>query len=236
MDSYSFKVGEKTIEFSLSRKERKHIRINVLPDFSVEVIAPIEKQIDDILFRVRKRATWILKQQRYFQQFHPFEPVKEYVSGETHKYLGRQYRLKVSDSNKNQVKLKGKYITVLSKDKSDSELTKNLLNEWYRTLAKRRFTKIIDNYTEKLRKYDINKPKLTIRQMKTRWGSCSKNNEHIILNLELVKAPIHCIEYVIMHELCHLKYPEHTKEYYQFLTMMMPDWKQRKLRLEKGGI
>ena len=72
--------------------------------------------------------------------------------------------------------------------------------------------------------------------MKSRWGSCKASNQHINLNLELIMTPIQCIEYVIMHELCHLKFSKHTKEFYQFLSIMMPDWKQRKNRLEKGGV
>lgn len=236
MESYSFSIGNKTIDYILTRKDRKHIRINVLPDKSVEVIAPTNAQLDDIFYRLRKKASWILKQQRYFDQFHPFEPDKEYVSGETHKYLGRQYRLKLSVANANSVKLKGKYLIVNTQDKKDSELTKKLLNQWYREHALDKFSAYIDKYLDKLSKYNIVKPKLTIRKMKSRWGSCNAKNNHVLLNLELIKAPTHCIEYVIMHELCHLKYPKHTKEFYNFLTMIMPDWEERKLRLEKAGL
>jgi len=236
MERYSLTIGQKTIDYTLQRRERKHIRINVLPDLSVQVIAPLETQIDDIFYRVRKRATWILKQQRYFEQFHPFEPDKDYTPGETHKYLGRQYRLKVVEAENNDVKLKGRYIFVFSNQKKDTQQTEKLLYEWYRKHAKKKYELIIDKFIPKLSKYGISKPKLTIRRMKSRWGSCKADNKHIMLNLELVKTPVHCIEYVIMHELCHLKHQKHTKEYYQFLTMMMPDWEKRKLRLEKAGL
>jgi len=236
MEQYSLSIGTKNIHYTLQRKERKHLRINVLPDLSVEVVAPLDIQLDDIFYRVRKKATWILKQQRYFEQFHPFEPMKEFVSGETHKYLGRQYRLKVVQSSINVVKLKGKYLNVGTTNKSDSVLIEKLLYQWYRDHARVKYMAILSKYLEKLNKYDIDEPKLTIRKMKSRWGSCNTKNHHILLNLELIKTPTHCIEYVIMHELCHMKYPKHTKEYYNFLSMVMPDWKERKLRLEKAGL
>ncbi len=235
MQKHSVKIDDKTIDYTLKRKERKRLRINVLPDLSVEVIAPTSIPLEDVFYKVRKRAFWILKQRRYFEQFHPIEPEKEYVSGETHKYLGRQYRLKAVESTKNNVKLKGKYFYVYVKDKSDSGKVEELLYRWYRKKAKKKFAEIIEEYLPKLKKYGISEPTLTVRKMKSRWGSCNSKSKRIILNLELIKTPSHCVEYVIMHELCHLKYPNHTKAFYNFLSMVMPDWKERKQRLEKAG-
>jgi predicted metal-dependent hydrolase len=182
---------------------------------------------------VKKRANWILKQIRFFERFHPVEPQKEYVSGETIKYLGRQYRIKVLISESNSVKLKGKYLQVYT---IDQKKTKELIYRWYKDKAEIKFQSIADMNLKKLNKYGIYKPRIRIRKMRTRWGSCNTENESILLNIELIKAPIHCVEYVIMHELCHLKYPNHTKEFYNFLSLVMPDWRARKQRLEKGGL
>ena len=236
MELHSLNIGKKKIDYVLKRKSRKRIKINVHPDMSVEVIAPFDKEKEEIFYRVKKRAMWILKQQRYFEQFHPIEPTKEYVSGETHKYIGRQYRLKVTESDKNEVKLKGRYFYVHSKNKENNKLTEKLLYDWYRQHAKARFNDIMKDFLIRLNKYGIDEPNLSVRKMTSRWGSCNAAKQHILLNLELIKTPIHCIEYIIMHELCHLKHPNHNKEFYNFLTMMMPDWKMRKERLEKAGV
>lgn len=228
--------GQKTIEFDIEFKERKAIKINVLPEMKVFVSAPASLSIEQINNKVKRRSSWILKNLEYFNSFLPQETPREYVSGETHRYLGRQYRLKIISSEKNDVKLKGKYIYIFTKNKDSFKLKKNLLDRWYKKHAQKRFTLLIDKSYEKLRKYNISKPDFKIRFMKSRWGSCSPRNNSILLNTYLIKAPSHCIEYVIMHELCHLKYPLHNNQFYNFLTLVMPDWKIRKQRLEKTFI
>ena len=228
--------GEKTIEFDIEFKDRKAIKISVLPEMKVLVSAPSSLSIEQINSKVKRKSSWILKNLDYFNSFLPKEAPREYVSGETHCYLGRQYRLKIIDSNQNDVKLKGKFIFISTKNKDSFETKKKLLNEWYKQHAQKRFLLLIDKSYEKLRKYNILKPNFKLRFMKSRWGSCSPKKNSILLNTYLIKAPSHCIEYVIMHELCHLKYPHHNNQFYNFLSLLMPDWKLRKKQLEKTFI
>lgn len=226
--------GRETIQFDLHYRDKKHMTINVLPDMNVEVVAPKDWGIQSINERVRKRAKWILKQKQYFQEFLPKQPPREYVSGETHMYRGRQYRLRLKKADYDEVRLKGGFFEVKTIKKESKEYNKALLYDWYKVSARKAFFSMLAEWLDKLRKYNIANPVLEIRVMKKRWGSCIASKGKVILNLELIKAPTHCIEYILVHELCHLKYPSHDKKFYDFMSKVMPDWKGRKERLEKA--
>ena len=233
MKLYTVNYGRNKISFALRRGNRKTLTISVLPDLSVVVLAPQKVAIKAILERVKRRAKWIIDKIEYFKAFQPHGLPKRYISGETHRYLGRQYRLKVISNKHNFVKLSGQYLYIYTARKGDSDYNRKLLYKWYRERAIIKFNIIYRALLKKLRKYGINGPVLKVKTMKSRWGSCNSHKQTIILNTELIKAPSHCIEYVIMHELCHIKYPNHNRQFYDFLALVMPDWIERKKRLEK---
>ena len=164
----------------------------------------------------------------FFLGFYPKMPERKYVSGETHLYLGRQYQLKVTIGNKPEVKYKGRYIEVVTKDKAK---TSGLLNQWYRERAKAKFIEIAEPIIERFRKYNVEPKQIYIQEMPTRWGSCTEKGK-VILNPELIKAPKPCIEYVITHELCHLVHHNHTQRFIDLQTREMPDWEKWKSKLE----
>lgn len=232
MNRHRIKYGNTIIKYSLKRRTRKTLQINVLPDLSVEAVAPDKIEIEKIRERLKKRAPWIIRQINYFSEFPPPVPPRKYESGETHRYLGRQYRLKIVDSSNEQVKLEGRYIKIYTVRKDDLNHKKNLLDKWYKRHAQIKFEKMSEDILSELRKYGIKKPVMTVRNMKKRWGSCIPDKSKIILNDILIKVPAYCIEYVICHELCHLKYRAHNKKYYDFLSAVMPDWMKRKHLLE----
>jgi predicted metal-dependent hydrolase len=229
---HSIVYGKKIVHFRLRHSARKTLAISVHPDLSVTVTAPKEAALDQIKGKVRKRADWILRQQDYFSQFLPPQPQRQYMSGETHYYLGKQYRLKIEESQDEAVKLKHGRINVTVRDKSNSQLVAALLNEWLLMRARDRFQISLQKCNERLRKYRIENPQLRIRKMSKRWGSCTRQGV-IYLNPELIKAPSHCIDYVVTHELCHVRHPHHGKEFYSLLSRVMPDWEGRKRQLEK---
>ena len=228
---HSFEYGYRTISFDLTFSPRKRLAINVHPDMRVSVKAPDDQATDAVLKRVKRRADWILRQIDYFDQFSPLPPERRYVSGETHLYLGRQYRLKVVEGNPELVKLKGRYFWVHTNDKNDSGRVKKLMLNWYRNHAKVILRKRLDSCYSTARRVGIPYPDIHFRRMKKRWGSCSSSGK-VLLNTELAKAPVHCIDYVIMHELCHLKLPQHGAEFYKLISKLVPDWEKRKERLE----
>ena len=179
--------------------------------------------------RKAEKAPWILKQQIFFLSFHPKTPTRKFVGGETHLYLGRQYRLKILESKIESVKIKGQFIEVETKQKAK---VMQLVNEWYLKNAKIKFHSIAQPLIEKFRKHKVEPSSIVLREMPTRWGSCTPKGK-IILNPELIKAPKGCIEYVIIHELCHLIYHDHTQKFIDLQTKEMQDWEKWKSKLEK---
>ncbi len=229
IEKHHITFGSKRIEFDLHYNGRKTLGITVTPDLSVIVKAPANSKIDKIKEKIRKKAPWIIRQQSFFLTFHPKTPARKYISGETHLFLGRQYRLKIISAKRNAVSYKGGQIEVLTKNKSKA---KELMKQWYRHKAKEKFAEIAEPHIQRFKKYKVEPKGLFIQEMKTRWGSCTAKGK-IILNPELIKAPTKCIEYVIIHELCHLIYHDHTQKFISLQTKEMPDWEKWKDKLEK---
>lgn len=223
--------GTKDIFFEVQRSNRKTLAIEVHPDSSVHIIAPQESSISAIEKKVEKRANWIVKQQQYFEQFLPRTPEREYVSGETHYYLGKSYLLKISVGDINEVKLKAGKLQVICKESYSPENVKKQLAHWYYRHAEKKFNKLAKEAFAKFKEYDFKEPKLEIRRMAKRWGSCNTIDK-ITINPELIKAPSKCIEYVLVHEMCHFVVKNHNRAFYGTLTSVMPNWKKWKDRLE----
>ncbi|MEZ4684997.1 MAG: SprT family zinc-dependent metalloprotease [Bacteroidia bacterium] len=226
----AYRNGE--LIFELHRSNRKTLGIQVLPQGSVKVIAPLDAEIDLIYSRVKKRLPWITKQKDFFSSFEPRRQPRKYVSGETHLYLGRRYRLKIHhDFPDPYVKLRGQFIHVGSPKDSPSQQVQTLMEEWYKKKAKYHFQRKLDEVIPRFSSFALPSFNLKLRKMKTRWGSCTPNG-NIYLNPELILAPKACIEYVIIHELCHLLHPSHNKDFYVLQDRIMPDWSKWKVVLE----
>ncbi len=225
----AIQFGSKTIDFRLEYSDRKSLGITVTPEMEVLVKAPTDITIEKVKEKIRKKAPWIIKQKSFFLSFHPKTPKRKYISGETHLYLGRQYRLQVEIGKLESVKLKGKFIVVTSTDKSKA---KDLLYDWYLEHARTKLHTIAKALIEKFKKYKVEPNSIVLRDMPTRWGSCTPSGK-IILNPELIKAPKGCIEYVIIHELCHLIHHDHSQKFIHLQTNEMKDWEKWKMKLEK---
>lgn len=210
------------------KKDVKQINIKVKPNCEVVLTAPQDTTDEHIDFVLQKRADWIAKKVDFFNKYQ-HAANKEYVSGENFVYLGRNYRLKVIESQNEGVKLQRGYLQVFVKDKSNLAKKQRLVKEWYLIKAEEHFQKAIDKYQPIVKEGIAN---IRIREMKTRWGSCNPAKGYINLNSELIKKPTVCIEYVVFHELAHLVYMDHNKKFYNYLTLFMPDWKKRKKKLE----
>ncbi|MBN1583443.1 MAG: M48 family metallopeptidase [Anaerolineae bacterium] len=230
--THSIQYGTATIHYHLDYATRKTLAISVHPDLRVTVTAPHDSVMDEIEARVRKRAPWILRQQRDFERYLPHLPPRQYVSGETHRYLGRQYRLKVIEGGDDQVKLKRGRFFIHVHDRGDTGRVQALLDGWYRRQARRVFKERLDACYPRAERLGAPYPEIAIRVLKTRWGSCSSPGR-IALNLKLIQVPKLFIDYVVMHELCHLVEPNHSPAFYALLDRAMPDWRERKNKLDE---
>nr|WP_315167476.1 SprT family zinc-dependent metalloprotease [uncultured Flavobacterium sp.] len=228
---HHIQYGTKQITFSIANRKRKSIAVEVHPNTSVQIKAPLDCHIEDIKRVVIKRSKWIITQQKFFEQFLPETPKREYVAGETHCYLGRKYILKIIISDENKVKLQGVFLVVYSQKNEEAQI-KHLLTEWYYKRATKVFEKVYEEAFQKFVQYNIQKPEIQIKRMKKRWGSYTSSG-NILINPELIKAATVCIEYVIIHELCHLIERNHSKKFYNLLEKINPDWQRWKLKLEK---
>ncbi|TVR77871.1 MAG: M48 family peptidase [Rhodospirillales bacterium] len=229
----SVRYGEHLIEFVVVRRERSTLEIAVEPDATVVVAAPTNAAPEAIAARVRKRGAWVRRQQRYFAQFIPRTPDRRYLSGETHLYLGRQYRLKVVHDVRHQVRLIRGFIVVRSRRPNRPDVTRDLVEEWYRDRAQAKFAERLEINVGRFPDPDTFRPKgLIVRQLRQRWGSMSPSSR-LVLNRRLIQAPVDAIDYVITHELCHIAEPHHGPKFLALLDQVMPDWPKRKERLER---
>jgi len=228
---HAIQYGLRRIEYDLTYGDRQDLAISVHPNLRVSVKAPIGKAPAEVKKRVLRRARWIVQQLVDFERFQPLPTERQYVSGETHLYLGRQYRLRVIEGHEDEVKLVGGYIEVRTGQKASRERVRRMVIGWFTQHAKVALERRLDQCVLTANRANLPRPPIRYRPMKRRWGSCTKNNR-ITLNLELAKAPVHCIDYVIMHELCHLRYKNHSRGFWRLLSRLMPDWEKRKMRLE----
>ncbi len=222
--------GQRKILYSLTQKARKTVRIQVLPDSTVQVTAPLGLSTEDVAKTVRHKAPWIVKQLRFFEQFHPLTPPRLYRSGETHRYLGRQYRLKLHQGETS-IRLVAGFFEITLPDLTP-EAIEQALTDWYRQRAEVYFRRMITNALTHFGSYALPVPELKLRKMPTRWGSCTTSGT-IYLHPDLIKAVGSCIEYVIVHELCHLVHRHHNRDFYGLLDRVLPDWPRRKQTLER---
>lgn len=234
MPSQSIQYGDTRIAFEVqvSGSAMRRVRIHVLPDGAVRVDAPAAASAAEIKAAVRQRARWIWLQLKAQQDRRRHVLPREYVSGESHFYLGRRHVLKVFEAAAlpAQAKLQRGRLEVTVPQR-DPALVRKALDAWYRKHAREVFQRRIATCSEGLRWLRL-PPDLRLLTMRTQWGSCSPKGE-VVLNPLLVKAPTPCIDYVITHELCHLKELNHSPRFYRMLGMVMPDWEDRKQRLDE---
>lgn len=223
--------GREKIEFSFCHTERKTLEIAVHPNQSVIVKAPLGTTPAEVQKRISGHARWIIKQRNFFRQFEPHTPARCYVGGETHLYLGKRYRLKITAGQQDEVKLMKGYFEIQVKGHISSEKIKCLLDEWYAKKAASKFRERLDYCWPYFKKLIPPQPRMQIRQLKKRWGSLSGKGT-LTLNMDLIRAQKDCIDYVIVHELCHLQCKDHNQKFYKLLKKIIPDWEKRKHKLE----
>ncbi|TWL05635.1 M48 family metallopeptidase [Bacillus licheniformis] len=237
MEKHQIEYANRVIDFVLKRKNVKNVNLNVKPDMTIEVTANDRVPIDFISDFVKSKGSWILKNVGQFKEVQPIkQSVREYVSGETFRYLGKQYRLRVQETTEEEtVKYFRGFIYLYVKDTDNLNRKAKLMDEWYRKKAHLTFNESLEKMYPLVQKYGVEKPNVDVRLMKARWGSALTDKKMILLNAELIKAPKYCIDYVVLHlhELIHFKYNDPSEKFYQMLYSLMPDWEKRKAILDE---
>jgi predicted metal-dependent hydrolase len=226
--------GEERIGFSIRFMVRasQRVAIHVEPDGTVTVDAPADTPVADVVAAVRSRVRWIWLRLRAVRERGRHVLPRQYVSGESHFYLGKRYVLKVivGSAQRESVKLLGGRLEVRL-SRRDPARVRALLDAWYRERAADVFARRIANCAART-PWLKTTPGFRKLTMRTQWGSCSPKGD-LLLNPLLVKAPGPCIDYVIFHELCHLKEHNHSARFYRLLGGLLPDWQRWKTELDE---
>lgn len=226
---------QRVLEYQLTRKQVKNTNLRVKPDGQVFVSASQNVPVEFIDNFVKEKQEYIIRALDKYEEnrkYVSFAP-RQYVSGESFDILGKSLRLKVIQGNQESVTTDGVFIFLTVRNKENQKRKENLMNNWLKEMQTGTFNQISREIHQIFKKYDVEYPIIKVRYMTSRWGSCQSKRGVITLNSKLIEAPRNCIEYVVLHEFTHFIHPNHSKKFYDFVAMLMPDWKERKRELEK---
>lgn len=227
-------LNGRQISYELVRKNVKNINLRIRSDGSVYVSANNNIPLCTITGFLQKKTDFILAALNKYEELRKYaDGIRSYCSGESFRFLGKELRLIVSHG-KNCIESDGVYLYLTVADTTDNDTKRKLIDRWYDKQCRTLFPEIVNEIYPVFRKYDVPEPKLTIREMTSRWGSCQPKRGIITLNKRLIETPRICIEYVIMHEFIHFRQPNHSKIFYDLLSTLLPDWRERKNTLENG--
>jgi len=226
MEKRCIVVENKKVEYFLSRKNIKNINMRISSACSLSISAPRRTTINQVEELIVSKIDWIKKTQARFREIN----IKRETSNSVY-FLGEKYLLCFIESKFEDIKIEGQDIKVYA---GDEKRARKIYDKWLRDYAQNHLTKITNKYYDKISKYvSIPMPEVEIRKMRARWGTCTPSKRKITYNLALAKTPEQCIEYVILHELTHFKHIYHNENFYNFVATFMPDWKERKILLDR---
>ena len=227
---------ERELHYQHEVKSVKNINIRIRPDMTVYVSSNPQIELSEVEKVLAEKKTYIFEAlDRYAEMKKYASHEREYVNGESFRFLGRDLRLKVTLGEKNAVDTDGLYLFLTVK-KDNEELKKRTVEQWFAKTCEREIGSICREIYRYFEKYNVEFPQIRFRSMVSRWGSCQAKRKVLTFNLRLIEMPKICVEYVVLHEFVHFLQANHSKRFYALMTMFMPDWKERAQLLEKEGI
>lgn len=221
------------IDVKIVRKNIKNVHLKVFRSLEVILSVPMQVPQEWIENFLSKRIKWIDEQITKYKLSDGTNTLDSIKNGTSVQMLGKDMRIVFQEDSKNYIEVDEKRITLYLKDVTNEEFAKKMFLRWWKKAAEDVFQNELNSLYEKIfKKYQIAKPDIYVRKMKTLWGSCTPSKSKVTFNNYLFKANIRCIQYVVLHELTHLLYPNHSKQFYDFLTVHMPDWQERKKQLD----
>lgn len=217
--------------YDFVRSARKTLGLYVHRNGTVTVRAPLRLPLNQVHIFLSQRWDWLQHQQQRFQS-QPSPILIEYRHGSTFQHLGQTYSLQIIPASRTSVSLVQDRVVIALPEKkyTHTAAIKKVLEAWQRETATALFAERLQHCYQMMQALNLPYPTLRLRKMRSRWGSCSRHGD-ITLNLELIRMPIACIDYVITHELCHLRVFNHSAAFYALQSQVMPDWKERKQQL-----
>jgi len=235
----SIKIGNTVVEYNIIKSKRKTVGIIVEPEKGVIVRSPERLSEEKIKRLIQKKSSWILEKLDRVSEVKPGPSPKEFLSGEKLPYLGRRYRLKVKekeDIEKARIKLyRGHfyiyYPATITDEREGREAIRNELIKWYRRQADKKLRKRVDKYKKRI---GVEPNSIRIKKQEKRWGSCSSKG-NINFNWKIIIAPMIVVDYIVAHELVHLKHPNHSREFWELVETIIPDYEERQEWLRING-
>lgn len=230
MESDFVEFNGERIYFSIQKKKIKNMNLRVHRDLTITLSIPMKMSVEKAKEFVKKKWAWIKKQQKFYEACAMTKENLDFNCVGITYLLGKPYELETVTDINNQVKIIDNRIKVHVKEKyiHNQKYVKNIYDKWLRKYALSMLNDRVLVYQRYLDKYKVPMPKVEIKQMKSTWGICRPKEAKITFNVNLIKSPMSCVEYVVLHELSHFRYPNHSKNFYDFVEKFMPDWKTRK--------
>lgn len=227
---------KKAISVTVERKKMKTCRLKIYTDQTVAISVPLSVPANWIQNFLEQKSGWIERKLERFAATTGYASTNEIRNGYSIKMFGEDLIFSVTKSDKNFIYREAKTICIGNIDPNNQENLMKQFEKWWRSESISFLEKRVAEYYPIIKKYDKHLPKVQVRKMKTLWGSCSVNREVVTFNQYLIKAKPACIDYVVLHELVHFIYPNHSKQFYDFLSIYMPDWKERKTILDQDVV
>ena len=229
---YSLQTNRGSLPVEITFKDVKSLRLKVFPGTKIKLSVPLNTPEDFIINFLNQKLMWINKQLNVFSQTAAVEKEQAIKNGTSTRILGRQLSIKIIPAARKRIVRDDRWLLIYTTETDNQENIDKQFFNWWQKHSKQYFLSQLEKMFPIVQKYGVEMPDLRVKQMQTLWGSCSRKHHTINLNFYLFKAPVACVEYVILHELLHFIYPKHNDEFYATLTVLMPDWQERKRLLD----
>ena len=235
METYDLVLDdlETTVQVVIERKKMKTCRLKVYPDGAVKISIPKKTSFKWVCGYVESKKLWILEKLQEFEKRKNDAVVREVRNGASIRFLGEYLIVLISECTKQSVQRDGYVLYINTPCAEDDEKIRRQFDKWWKSESLKYLNTLVDKFYPVIELFGIPRPEISVRKMKTLWGSCSISKRKVTFNIELTQAKPEVIEYIVLHELVHFIQPDHSKLFYDFLSTYMPDWKERKKTLNK---
>lgn len=231
---YQIKHNDRIIKFSVEYRKRKSLAIQIIASNDIRVLVPKTISKQQILDLVESKANWIVAKLDIISKREQLAVPKQFVNGELFHYLGREYKLVITltkQTKQPEVILKSSEIHIIASSTTETDI-KAILIQWYKEQAMKLLAERVALYGKTI---GVQPTKIRLSNAQKRWGSCSSKGS-LLINWRLVMAPLEVFDYVVVHELCHLVHLNHSKDYWNLVRSIIPNYQQRKEWLKDNGM